>query len=129
MKNITLNTAFTYLSLTTGTGLSVDELKELRNVRKEIKSKIEEYNEVRKSIWESHGIKEDKDLIVDPESDTDGVRAAQVMEAQSKIFQLDNEEAQVEGLNFLSEDKVIECSPKNLNQHDIDKMVELLAKK
>ncbi len=118
MKNSELNRSFVYLSSTTGNGLTVDELKKLRKARKEIKGKLDEYVEVRKSIWESYGIKVDKDL----EGRTDR------QEILDKISQLDNEEIKIEGLNFLSEETVITCSPTKFNQADLDKMIELLGK-
>jgi hypothetical protein len=118
MKNIELGMAFTYFSSATGVGLNMDELKKLRAIRKAIKEKLTEYEEVRKSFWTSNGIENDAQLHAREDKE----------DLLSKVGELDNEPVEISGLNFLSEDKVIKCAPEKFNMVDIDKMIELMAK-
>lgn len=78
---------------------------------------MEEYNEVRKSIWDSYGISDEVQLDTHEKKE----------EVTEKVKALDKEEVQIAGLNFLSEYKVIVACPPSWNQHDIDKAIEYLS--
>lgn len=119
MKNVELNANYNYLSSCTLSSLSVDELTKLRRVRKVLGEKRSEYQEIRKSIWDSYGIK----------NEADRVKHEKREEVETKVKELDELPIEIEGLNFLTEQQVIECTPKEFNQSDLDRMMELLLKK
>jgi len=106
MKNNELKIILSYLSNTTGTGLSVGEILTITNTREDIKSKLKEYNEATKSITESSDEEEAK---------------------TEKLIELNNMDVEIKGLNFLSKEKAVGCCPPKFNQYDIDKVIELLS--
>jgi hypothetical protein len=119
MKNAELNLAYAYVSATTMTGLTVEEIKKLRAARKRIKDSLDEYIATRKDIWESYSIKNDEEL--DAREDK--------TEIIMKVAELDNSDTDVVNgeLKFLTEEKILAISPPQFNQNDIDKLVELLG--
>lgn len=78
-------------------GLTIDKIKKVLQIHNNVKSKAEEYSELRQKIWTSYGITTDEEYAAhkDIEKITDEVTA------------LDNEEVDISPSNFLSEDEVL----------------------
>ncbi len=117
IKNNELQMAFNYLSSATRAGLSIEELKKMRKARQNIKEKLDEFDELRKDLWKSFEIETDEQLAASEKKE----------EATAKVKEYDHQCVEVEGLNFLSHDKVIGCCPQTFNNADIDKMIEYLG--
>lgn len=120
IKNNELPTVYNYLSACTVAGLSVPELKKLRAARRKVKELMDEYLEIRKSIWDSYGVKNDEELREKENKDEIIAKVEEHDETEVAYGEL--------GLNFLPEEKVIGCCPETFNQVDVDKMLELLQK-